>query len=221
LTLILLLVAAVVANILVWRAFAYTGELRISILPVEKGEAALIESPSGRRVLIGTGADASILRALGETLPYWERRLDALILPAMTAPAAGAAPLVFERYRIEAFLRSAPSGSRTLEEALGAATKLPAQSPERGTRYALGGGAYLDVLWPDRDASSMSTGDGALALLLTYDDTRILFDGDVSPRIKAWLGTLDAELPPVSAEISSSTPRGVLVSDGKTLRRIK
>lgn len=93
---------------------------------------ALLKS-DGRRLLIDTGTDASVLRSLGEALPPWQRRIDAVFLTSDKGRAGLAA--VAARYAIGAVLRfgtDIPYGSRI---SLGK-TALVIAAPGR---YRLGG----------------------------------------------------------------------------------
>lgn len=47
---------------------------------VGQGDATLLEAADGRTVLIDGGPDDKILRCLGEELPFWQRRIDLLIV---------------------------------------------------------------------------------------------------------------------------------------------
>ena len=53
-------------------------------------------------VLIDTGNDASILRALGTALPFGTRHIDVLVLTDTGAAQIGGLPFIRERYTIGA-----------------------------------------------------------------------------------------------------------------------
>lgn len=53
----------------------------ITFLDVGQGDAILVQTPSGRNVLIDGGPDPdAIVGALGRRLPFWQRRLDLVVL---------------------------------------------------------------------------------------------------------------------------------------------
>ena len=61
-------------------------QLTVHVLDVGQGDSILIESPTGRRILIDGGPDGALLqRRLAEHLPWWSRRIDVVIL---THPSA-------------------------------------------------------------------------------------------------------------------------------------
>ena len=56
------------------------GRLRILILDVGQGEAVLVQTPSGVRVLIDSGPSGrGIARALARELPLFTNRLDVVV----------------------------------------------------------------------------------------------------------------------------------------------
>ena len=63
------------------------------------GGGALIEN-YGHTILIDTGSDASILRALGTTLLPWQRSIDLLVLTGTSSKERGGEAALRERYRI-------------------------------------------------------------------------------------------------------------------------
>ncbi|MDO8593760.1 MAG: hypothetical protein Q7R59_02600 [bacterium] len=92
------------ANISVYHAILVPRVLTVTVLavgPVDKqNRTTLLHSPRGETLLIDTGPDASILRALGTALPMWQREIDAVILTSSAARSAGGLPTVQSRYRI-------------------------------------------------------------------------------------------------------------------------
>src|SRR3989344_4585798 len=108
----LVCVGLLIGNVNVYQEIFAEPVLTVSVLPVEKGTPVLIQGPSGKTVLVDTGTDASILRALGSALPMWRRRLDAVVLTSSAKSASGALPDVQNRYRVSTLIRSAYRGER-------------------------------------------------------------------------------------------------------------
>src|SRR3989344_5102880 len=101
---ILICAGLIVGNVNVYRAIFAEPVLTVTVLsvgPADKaGHAVLLRSPSGKTVLVDTGPDASILRALGSTLPLWKRRLDAAILTSTKKAFTGGLPDAPSRFRV-------------------------------------------------------------------------------------------------------------------------
>jgi competence protein ComEC len=54
-------------------------------------------------------------------------------------------------------------------------------------RIHLGGGAYADVLYPDRDVSRVESNTGSVILRVVYGKTEFLLTGDAPASIEDWL----------------------------------
>ena len=97
---IILVCTLVVANVAVYRAVSAPGAFTVSVSDTGKGRAALVRTPGGETLLVDTGPDAGILRALGTALPAWQRALDVIILTSDGAKSAGGLPDVRDRYHV-------------------------------------------------------------------------------------------------------------------------
>jgi competence protein ComEC len=49
-------------------------------------------------------------------------------------------------------------------------------------RLDLGGGVFIDILFPDRDVASWATNDGSVVGRLTYGNTSIMLTGDATAK---------------------------------------
>lgn len=104
---LLLFVVLVAGNISVYREIFAPEVLRVVVLGVgKKGSAVLVQSPSGATILIDTGPDASILRALGRELPPWQRKIDVVLLTSEKSSATGGLADVTTHYRVKNVVRS-------------------------------------------------------------------------------------------------------------------
>lgn len=100
------IVILAIANVSVYRAAQAPHAPEVSMLDVgEKGGAALIRAPNNTVILVNAGPDAGILRALGDALPPWQRRIDAVILTGGTSAIIGGLSAVESRYRVSARIR--------------------------------------------------------------------------------------------------------------------
>ena len=107
----LILCGLVVANVFIYREVFAPPVLTVHVLAVTKDTAVVARTPSGATILIDTGPDASILRALGAALPMWQRRIDAIVLTSSSAKAVGGLKAVRSHYRVGTIERS-PYGKR-------------------------------------------------------------------------------------------------------------
>jgi competence protein ComEC len=167
----LALAGLAVLVVLVWRgAFdAPDGRLHVTVLDVGNGEAVLVQSPTGRYVLVNGGDSPSRLSdGLGRRLPLFDRRLDYLVVAAPGEEQVGALADTLLRFSPGSVLWAGPTAGnaearflqRTLSE-----RGLPVVSAESGQILALGDGAQLEVL---------AVGSRGAVLLLEYGNFRML-----------------------------------------------
>jgi hypothetical protein len=86
-------------NIAVYRNIFSTPVLEIQVFTVGKGTVALIKTPDRKSLLVDTGSDASILRAVGGALPMWQKHIDAIILTSTESKSVGGLKQVQNRYQ--------------------------------------------------------------------------------------------------------------------------
>lgn len=194
-----LLGALLAASSLIWYAALrenHRGILQVTFLNVGQDDAILIQTPSERTALVDGGSDDEILRQLGSILPFYDRSLDLVIATAPEPQTVGGLASVLARFRVGAIVRSAAHSSAPQAEAFDAAIANAQQSgarlivARRGQVIDLGAGAYIEFLFPDRDASSFAPSDGCLAFKLALGATSFLFACG-SSGIESYLATLD------------------------------
>ena len=158
-------------TILTWRAAlsASDGCLHLTLLDVGTGDALLIQTPSGRYVLINGGPSASLLSdGLGRRLAPFHRELDWLIVASPTRDQIDALPRTLERFPPNNVLWAGPSSADRsvdyLRETL-TIMGVPIALAENGHTLDLGDGAALSVL---------ATGKRGAILLLEWGDFRAL-----------------------------------------------
>ncbi|OGG77601.1 hypothetical protein A3B35_00995 [Candidatus Kaiserbacteria bacterium RIFCSPLOWO2_01_FULL_54_24] len=170
------------------------GILTVSFLDVGQGDSVFIDTPSGRQVLIDGGPDRSVLRELGKILPWWDRSIDVVIATHPDADHISGLVDVLQRYRVENIFHpgveknTGPAESMLLSVASEGAQEIIAR---RGQIIDLGSGAYLEILFPDRDVSRVETNTASIVARLVYGDTAFMLTGDSPQSIEGYLVTLD------------------------------
>lgn len=192
------------ATCLIWIAALHEdrqGLLTVSFLDIGQGDAIFIDSPTGRQVLIDGGPGSEVLRKLPTVMPWYDRSIDLMIGTHADSDHISGLIEVLPRYRVGEILVPSTKGDtepwRTylrevhLEEASGARVRVA----ERGERIDLGGGAYVDVLFPDRKLPDIETNTGCIVTKLVYGKTSFMLPCDSPKIIEEYLAELDgAEL---------------------------
>lgn len=173
------------------------GVLTVSFLDIGQGDSTFIESPTGTQVLIDGGrSDRAVLRGLGEVMPWSDRSIDVMIATHPDQDHIGGLLDVLERFQVDYVIQSSVLGDtdlwRALEDSIEneGSTNLTAL---RGHVVDIGGGAYLQILFPDRDVSGLETNMGSVVARLVYGGTSFMLTGDSPIVIEKHLVSLDGE----------------------------
>lgn len=166
-----ILASLFVCTLLTWRvaADAPDGKLHITFLNVGSADAVLVETPTGRNILINGGPSTSLLSdALGQRLSFFDHGLDWLIVASTDENQVASLPRVLQRYPPKNVLWSgnqqASFSSRNLAQWL-ADQSVPVMQAEEGQVFDLGDGATLKVL----NVSSLGS-----TLLIEWNSFRVL-----------------------------------------------
>ena len=168
----LLLGALALVTFLTWRAAfaAPDGRLHLTFLDVGSADAVLIQTPTGRTVLVNGGpSPARLSDALGRRLSPFDRKLDYLVIASTQEDQVAALPRTLERFPPDAVLWAGKVESsypaRQLNEWL-ADQSIAVTRAVPGSGLDLGAGARLEVLSvTPRGAVLLLTWNGFRALL--------------------------------------------------------
>lgn len=173
--------------------------LEVTVLDVGQGDAILIETPSGRNVLVDGGPGPAVVRGLSDALSWRDRRIDLVVLTHPQADHATGLIDVFARYDVRRVAGGLASGDAGIvERAFMAAAVREGRDIEyvrAGTTFDLGGGVLLEVLAPTgATASDASPNNRAVVLRLVYGDVSFLLTGDIEADAESALIASGADL---------------------------
>jgi len=167
-----------------------SGVLTVAFLDVGQGDAIFVESPTGAQVLIDGGKGRSVLRGLGALMAPGDRSLDVVMATHPDLDHIGGLPEVFARYEVGLFLEPGVSDdgsdAAALYEAVAAEGLAPIQA-RAGMKLALGGGAFLEVLFPEGDVSAFEVNTASIIVRVVYGDTSFMLSGDAPSSIETYL----------------------------------
>lgn len=170
------------------------GLLEVSILDVGQGDAIFIESPTGAQVLIDGGPHQSVLRPLGREMSFFDRSIDLVMYTHPDADHIGGLPEVLERYKVSFFGETEIEAETALFGALERRRDVEGAeviSLRRGQVFDLGGGAYLEVLFPDRELRTQESNFSSVIMRLVYGESEFILTGDAPKATEEFLAILD------------------------------
>lgn len=161
--------------------------LTFAMLNVGQGDGLFIKSPTGTEILIDAGPARSILPSLRRITSPFDRKIDALIITNPDEDHIGGMMDILKSYKVNAVFESGTlTDSVTywnLREEM-RKQNIPDYLIKKGARLDMGGGAVIDILFPDRDVSAWATNDGSVVSRLLYRDTSVMLTGDISSKVE-------------------------------------
>jgi competence protein ComEC len=177
----LLLLATIFVFYLDWQNS--NRKLTFAMLDVGQGDALFIESPTGTQVLIDGGPPRKILSQLARVMSPLDRHIDAFIITNPDQDHIGGFPDVLNVYKVDRVFESGTWNDSKTYQNLRTEIKnknIPDILARKGMRLNIGGGAAIDILFPDRDVSAWSPNDGSVMAKLIYGNTSIMLTGDAT-----------------------------------------
>ncbi len=164
---------------------SHPNRLTVSFLNVGQGDSIFIEGPTGIQMLVDGGPDRSVMRELPKVMSPLDRSIDLLVETHPDKDHSAGLSDVLEKYEVGTYMSPGlPSDTNTyarLVESVAKEKGITAYVARRGMRIHLGGGAYADVLYPDKDVSRLkATNDASIALRVVYGKTSFMLTGDLS-----------------------------------------
>jgi competence protein ComEC len=197
----------------------HSSKLLISFLDVGQGDGIYIKSPNGIEVVIDGGPDQKILSELGAMRAFFDRTIDMIVVTNPDKDHYAGFIDILGRYKIKQLIEPGTLSSTPTYQAF--KEKIKAKGVEeiigkRNDKIILDKdrNIYFEVLFPDRDASGMSSNEGSLVMKLVYGETCVMLQGDSVSGIEEYL--LSTHNDNVSCQILKTGHHGSRTSTSKT-----
>lgn len=153
------------------------------MLDVGQGDALFIESPTGTQILVDGGPPRKILNQLSQIMSPFDRTIDAFIITNPDQDHIAGFMDVLKLYKVDkVFEPGTLTDTKIYQNLKNELQKNNVQNilAKRGMKLDLGGGVFIDILFPDRNVASWSTNDGSIVAKLSYGNTSIMLTGDAT-----------------------------------------
>jgi competence protein ComEC len=191
------------------------GNLHVTVFDVGQGEAILIRTPDGQNILVDSGPDpTSTSTQLGKTLPFWDRKIDLLILTQLQADHISGTLDLLHKYAINS-AGLPPSSSQALlpTEIINALNtgQVRLYTLHDGHQFNPGRDIRLDVLNPPPGLFTDTSDDinnNSIVLKLTYRDVSFLLTADIGMDAEMLLAGNRADLRSSVLKVAHHGSRG-------------
>lgn len=193
-----LLVLIVIAIFLFSVVFGHKkqGVLTFAVLDIGQGDALYIESPTGTQVIVDGGPGNNLLKALPKVMPFYDRSVDMIVVTNPDSDHYEGFIKFLDKYKVEKVLEPGTTNAYPAYAVFENKVKqknISKTIARRGQEIDLGGGAYLQILFPDRNVSEVSPNTGSIVMKLIYGDTSVMLQGDSISNIEQYLLELDGD----------------------------
>lgn len=184
--LLYLVIALIVVNILLLSQFNFKNkksELTFAMLDVGQGDGLFIESPTGTQILFDAGGPNKILGPLSKVISPLDRKIDAIIITNPDSDHIGGFSDVLKKYKVDFMFEPGTMNDSNTYQNLKSEIKrqnITNILAKKGMRLNIGGGAVIDILFPDRDVSLWNTNEGSIIAKLTHGKTSVMLTGDAT-----------------------------------------
>lgn len=193
-------------------------KLVVSFFDVGQGDSALITTPSGLVILIDGGPDNTVLRRLGNSLPFYRRQIDLIISSHYHDDHLTGLVEVIKRYQVKKIIyASSVFDSPILETLLQIVQeqKITMNPVATAARLNLGANCLLNFLNP-QSLGVKNDQNNSLIVKLVCGDQKFLFTGDNSLSVEKALINSKWDL---SALVFKAAHHGSNSANGETFLR--
>lgn len=178
-------IAATLAAAAFWPAFRAADDMEVDFLDVGQGDGILIKTPYGQNILIDGGPDGAVIKRLSEELPWWDKRIDLMVLTHPHGDHLVGLIDVMKRYEVKKILYTgAIHTSSDYFAWLNAVKtkKIPLVVVARPLTIRLGQESELNIIYPRRSLAGKTINNlnnSSIVVKLRYGATEFLFTGDI------------------------------------------
>lgn len=159
----------------------------IHFLDVGQGDSALVEMPNNAQILIDAGPGRDVLEEVGNLMPYYDRKIEYLILSHPHADHFAGFNYIVDRYEVEKIYLNGYENNTPDYELLKKKiieNNIPIEILKRGDSVNFGN-VNIDVLWPQGGKTTLTDiNDSSLIFYLRKENDNILFTGDASASVQ-------------------------------------
>lgn len=192
------LILVFTATLLVWYVVFCESRsgLVVYALNIGQGDAIFIEAENGNQILIDGGPNKKILEELGKVMPFYDRKIDAVILTHPHEDHLNGLIEVLKNYKIGAVFTSGNRGKTSAYDEFQKIIKeknIPLFLTKQGMKFEIDSGAELDILLPVLNIINGEIHDQMVVGKLTYGNNSFMLTGDMEHNLENYLVSMEKE----------------------------
>lgn len=169
------------------------GKLRYIACDVGQGDGQLIITPSGQEILVDGGPNSKILDCLSAKMPFWDRKIELVVLTHPQQDHLAGLLDVIEKYDIDTLMTTGVGNeSDTFKrwEELVNKKRLKIYRPKAGDELVIDDKTRLKILWPGEGQAEewkvkapSDLNETVVVFKLVYGDFCAYLTGDITKEI--------------------------------------
>jgi competence protein ComEC len=176
--------------VLVWLAvFSLKNqELEIIFFDIGQGDSILIKTKNNQQILIDGGPDDSVVDKLGENLPFYDKKIELIILTHPDKDHLSGLVEVVKRYQVDKILKTGVECSTEVCQILLEQIqkkKIPVEIAQAGQTIFLDKNIFLGILNPSENLfgeNVKNKNDASIVAKLIAGKNSVLFTGDITSK---------------------------------------
>lgn len=170
--------------------YLFDKNLHVYFLDVGQGDSEYVRKMNNFDMLIDGGPNNKVMSELGEVMPFWDHKIDYVMLSHPHADHVTGLIEVLKRYKIgQVIATDAVNSTSEYVEFLNLVKEkhIPYRLVRQGDELMLDFDVKLDILWPnesfyDREVNNLN--NTSIVAKLTYNNFSTLFTGDSEEEVQ-------------------------------------
>ena len=181
---VFVILSVCLVSLLVLLSFASPKKLRVSFLDIGQGDAILIQTPSGKQMLVDGGPTQKVLEEVSKHVSYFDRDIDVVVATHPDADHVTGLIPILEKFKVDTIILSPSTGHTGIYDDVkkhvqeeGAVVHIGA----RGDEIDFGDGVIAKILYPSKNYTEKKddTNDASVSMVIVYKDESVLLTGDL------------------------------------------
>ncbi len=166
------------------------GKLHLVVCDVGQGDGIFIRTPGGSDILVDGGPDDSILKCLSNHMPFWDRKIELMLLSHPHADHMAGMVSILNSYQVSAFATEKLSNTTVIDKKLAKILEtknLKTQYIYAGDSFQVQDGLSFKILGPSKEFIERTSPNGkigetkefaSLISLVSFEEFNLILTGD-------------------------------------------